>query len=200
MRVVIPIFFDYASSLCYIAWRITAQLRAELPIDPLWKGVPITMRNPAVRPGMTIGPGDRAKVRSVAAETGIVVEPPPRWLDSTAALQGAEVARRAGVFDAYHDAVFRAAFEERLDIGNPDTLEEIAARVGIERMQFRAEIESGALAGQIAQHKREADEFSAIGYPTFLLGDFPLIGIQPLDTMRLLFQRFIALRTAEPGV
>jgi predicted DsbA family dithiol-disulfide isomerase len=46
---------------------------------------------------------------------------PPRWLDSNAALQGVELARRAGAFDAYHDAVFRAAFEERLDIGRRKT-------------------------------------------------------------------------------
>jgi len=199
MRVVIPIFFDYASSLCYIAWRITGQLRAELPIEPLWKGVPITMRNRGVHPGMSVGPGDMAKVLSVSAETEIAVEPPPRWLDSNAALQGAELARRAGAFDAYHDAVFRAAFEERLDIGRLEVLEELAARVGMDRVRFRGDIERGAMADQIAEHKREADEFSAIGYPTFLLGDFPLIGIQPIETMRLLFERFIALRTQEPG-
>src|SRR5271170_1185033 len=117
MRVVIPIFFDYASSLCYIAWRITAQLRAELQIEPLWKGVPITMRDRRVHAGMSIAPKDKARVLSVAAETGIAVEPPARWLDSNAALQGAELARRAGTFDAYHDAIFRAAFEDRLDIG-----------------------------------------------------------------------------------
>lgn len=199
MRVVIPIFFDYASSLCYIAWRITGQLRTELPIEPLWKGVPITMRDRRVHAGMSIVPQDRAKVLSVAAETGIAVEPPARWLDSSAALQGAELARRAGRFDAYHDTIFHAAFEDRLDIGRLEVLEELAATAGMDPARFRGDIARGAMADQLAQHKREADEFSAIGYPTFLLGDFPLIGIQPLDTMRLLFERFIALRAQEPG-
>jgi predicted DsbA family dithiol-disulfide isomerase len=199
MRVVIPIFFDYSSTLCYIAWRITAQLRRELPIDPLWKGVPITMRNKRVQPGMSIGESDLIKVRSVAAETGIAVEPPARWLDSNAALQGAELARRAGAFDPYHDAMFRAAFEDRLDIGKLEVMKEIAERAGMDPVAFGTEIESGSMAAQITKNKREADDFSAIGYPTFLLGDFPLIGIQPIDTMRLLFERFIALRTHEPG-
>jgi len=199
MRVVIPIFFDYSSTLCYIAWRITAQLRSELPIDPLWKGVPITMRNKRVHAGMSISESDLIKVRSVAAEVGIAVEPPSRWLDSGAALQGAELARRAGAFDSYHEAVFRAAFEHRLDIGKLELLQQIAERAGMDPVAFAAEIEGGSMAAQIAENKREADEFSAIGYPTFLLGDFPLIGIQPIDTMRLLFERFIALRTEEPG-
>jgi hypothetical protein len=29
------------------------------------------------------------------------------------------------------------------------------------------------------------------GYPTFFLGEFPLTGIHPLETMRLLLQRYI---------
>jgi len=199
MRVVIPIFFDYASSLCYIAWRITGQLRSELPIEPLWKGVPITLRDRRVHPGRELVPADKAKVASVSAETGIAVDPPPRWLDSTAALQGAELARRAGAFDAYHDAVFRAAFESRLDIGRLDVLADAAERAGMDPAGFRADIESSTMVERLNQHKREADEFSAIGYPTFLLGDFPLIGIQPVETMRLLLKRFIELRAQEPG-
>lgn len=199
MRVVVPIYFDYASSLCYIAWRITNQLRVELPIDPLWKGIPITSRDRRMRAGREITPADREKIQSVAAETGITVDPPPRWLDSDAAVQGSELAREAGVFDAYHDAVFRAAFEERGDIGRIEVLADLAERAGMDRMRFRADIESGRMAGRVAGHRREADEFSALGYPTFMLGDFPLIGIQRVETMRLLFERFIALRTQEPG-
>lgn len=199
MRVVVPIYFDYASSLCYIAWRITNQLRVELPIDPLWKGVPITLRDRRVRPGREITPADREKIQSVAAETGITVDAPPHWLDSDAAVRGSELAREAGVFDAYHDAVFRAAFEDRLDIGSLDLLANLAARVGMDRARFCADIQSGTMAVRVIEHRREADRFSALGYPTFMLGDFPLIGIQRVETMRLLFERFIALRTQEPG-
>jgi len=199
MRVVIPVYFDYASSLCYIAWRITNQLRVELPIDPLWKGVPITLRDRRVHAGKEVTPADREKIQSVAAETGITVDPPPHWLDSEAAVQGSELAREAGVFDAYHDAVFRAAFEERLDIGRLGVLEELAARAGMDRARFRADIESGRMAGKLLEHQREADQFSALGYPTFMLGDFPLIGIQRAETMRLLFERFIELRAQKPG-
>ncbi len=199
MRVVIPIYFDYSSTLCYIAWRITNQLRVELTIDPLWKGVPITSRHRRMHPGRAVTPADLEKIQSVVAETGIAVEPPPRWLDSDAAVQGSELAREAGVFDAYHDAVFRAAFEQRMDIGRLDLLADLAERVGMDRARFCADIESGRMAEKVAGHRREADRFSALGYPTFMLGDFPLIGIQRIETMRLLFERFIALRTQQPG-
>jgi len=44
-QIVIPIYFDYASTLCYVAWRIVGQLEPELGFTALWKGVPIALRN-----------------------------------------------------------------------------------------------------------------------------------------------------------
>lgn len=54
------------------------------------------------------------------------------------------------------------------------------------------------MAARIAANKDEADRFSALGYPSFILGDFPLTGIQPIETMRMLLARFIERRAAEP--
>jgi protein-disulfide isomerase len=51
---------------------------------------------------------------------------------------------------------------------------------------------------RLEDHKREAEEFSALGYPTFILGDFPLIGIQPIESMRMLLGRYIQQRSDEP--
>ncbi len=197
--VVVPIFFDYASTLCYIAWRITAQLEAELGFDALWKGVPIALRDFRLRGGRGLLPSELNKIAIVCAETGISVVPPKRWLSSDASLQGAELAREAGLFPAYHEAVFRAAFEQRLDIGDLEVLAELAERAGLERGRFLADIRSGRMASKVAAHKNEADRFSALGYPTFMLGDFPLIGIQPIETMRMILRRYIEQRAAEPG-
>ncbi len=197
-RIVIPIYFDYASTLCYIAWRIVSDLQRELDFDPLWKGVPIALRDFRTRPGRTLGAAELGKIANVAAETGVAVMPPARWLDSEPAIEGAELARRAGVFAAYHEAVFRAAFEERLDIGEMAVLAHLAESAGMDADRFSTELRDRRMAPVVAHHKEEADRFSALGYPTFILGDFPLIGIQPIDTMRLLIARFLEHRAAEP--
>jgi predicted DsbA family dithiol-disulfide isomerase len=198
-RVRIPIYFDYASTLCYIAWRIVGELEGELGFEAFWKGVPIALRDFRAKPGRVLGERERQKVILVAAETGILVAPPAKWIDSTLALQGSELARDAGVFSAYHDAVFRGAFEDGIDIEDRKALEEIAERAGMDVAEFRAGIESGVLEARIAENKREAEEFSALGYPTFILGDFPMIGIQPIESMRLLLSRFIQQRSGEPN-
>jgi predicted DsbA family dithiol-disulfide isomerase len=197
-RIVIPIYFDYASTLCYVAWRIVGELEDELCFTALWKGVPIALRNYRTRPGLPLGPRELETISNVAAETGIAVEPPARWLDSDKALQGSELAREAGAFALYHDAVFRAAFEQGMDIGDLEVLSAIAGRAGMDPIHFRDEIERGRMAARIAANKAEADSFSALGYPSFILGDFPLTGIQPIETMRQLLARFIERRTAEP--
>ncbi len=196
--IVIPVYFDYASTLCYIAWRIVRELEPELGFAALWKGVPIAIRDFRAKAGRTLGPLERQKVMMVSAETGITVAPPESWLDSTAALEGSELAREQGVFGAYHEGVFRAAFEERLDIAQPEILDAIAERAGMDRAQFRTGLASHRMAPILEHHKLEADEFSALGYPTFILGDFPLTGIQPIESMRLLIGRFIRQRKEEP--
>ncbi len=198
-RVIIPIYFDYASTLCYIAWRIVSELEAEMGFESLWKGVPISIRDFKARAGNSLGEREFQKVAMVAAETGIAVAPPKVWINSDAALMGAELAREAKVFPAYHAGVFRAAFDEQLDISDRETLAGIAHGAGMDRDLFIAEIKTERMASRIADNKREADEQSALGYPTFLLGEFPLIGIQPKETMRLIFARYIRQREENPG-
>ena len=197
-RLRIPIYFDYASTLCYIAWRIVTPLEDELGFEALWKGVPIATRDFRAKPGRVLGERERQKVLFVAAETGVRVAPPSSWIDSIPALHGSEVARDAGVFREYHDAVFRAAFDDGADIADAKVLDAIAERAGLDRSKFRDALDSGAMGARLDDHKREADEFSALGYPTFILGDFPMIGIQPIESMRLLLGRYIRQRTEEP--
>src|SRR5258708_33985794 len=104
----------------WVGGGIVSQLGRELGFPAVGKGVPIALRNYRTRPGLPLGPLELGRIRNVAAETGIAVEPPARWLDTDKALQGSELARAAGPFAAYHDAVFRAAFEQRADIGTLD--------------------------------------------------------------------------------
>ncbi len=198
-RVIIPVYFDYASTLCYIAWRIVSALERELEIEALWKGVPISLRDFKASSGRGLGPRELQKIEMVSAETGNAVTPPAAWLDSDAALQGAELAREANAFAAYHSGVFDAAFHQRCDIADRDLLADIAQKAGMDRARFLADLASERMAARIAENKREADRMSALGYPTFILGEFPLIGIQPIDTMRLLFQRYIRQRLEDPG-
>jgi predicted DsbA family dithiol-disulfide isomerase len=52
-------------------------------------------------------------------------------------------------------------------------------------------LRTGAFTERIKENEAEATTFGIVGYPTFMLGAFPLIGIQPAETMRLLIQRYV---------
>jgi predicted DsbA family dithiol-disulfide isomerase len=93
--------------------------------------------------------------------------------------------------------VFREIFEHRGDVADAARLAQIAAQCGLDRARFLADLKAHRMAPRIAANKAEADGLSAAGYPAFILGDFPLIGIQPIASMRLLLRRFIDQRTRE---
>jgi len=190
-NVIIPIYYDYASSLCYVAKKVMDQLQGKLAIELLWKGVQIARRHQGWKNGEMIGNEAKGKIFRIAKETGVTLCVPDHWLDSADALEGAEFAREQGKFAEYHAAVLKAVFEDGKDIGDRPTLIGIAERVGLSGSDLDRALEAGTFTHQIKETESEAAAFNVVGYPTFMLGTFPLIGIQPAETMRLLIQRYI---------
>ena len=190
-NVIVPIYFDYASSLCYVAKKIMEQLHGKLAIELLWKGVQISRRHQGWKNGEMIGDEVKGKIFRVARETGVTLQVPNHWLDSSYALEGAEFAREHGKFNAYHDLIFAAVFEHGKDIGNLPTLLDLAASLGLPEKELEQALKTGALTAKVKESETEATTFGVVGYPTFMLGEFPLVGIQPAETMRLLIQRYV---------
>jgi len=190
-RVIVPIFYDYASSLCYVAKKVMEQLHGQLEIELLWKGVQISRRHQGWKNGEMIGDEAKGKIFRVARETGVTLRVPERWLDSAYALEGAEFAREQEKFPEYHDTVFAAVFEEGLDIGDLQTLLSLAERAGLSGVQLEQALKAQTFTEHVKANEAEAATFGVVGYPTFMLGAFPLIGIQPAETMRLLIQRYV---------
>jgi len=190
-KVIVPVYYDYASSLCYVAKKVMEQLQGKLAIELLWKGVQISRRHQGWKNGEMIGDEAKGKIFRVARETGVALRVPERWLDSSSALEGAEFAREQGKFQDYHDVVFAAIFEEGKDVGDLPTLLALAESIGLSAEKLAQALATGVLASRVKENEAEAAAFGVVGYPTFLLGDFPLIGIQPAETMRLLIQRYV---------
>ena len=71
-KVVIPIDFDYASTLCYVAWRIVSELESELEFEALSKGVPIFDRSAKMDEMLPLAP---KILNSISA--GVMIDPRP---------------------------------------------------------------------------------------------------------------------------
>lgn len=198
-KVIVPIYYDYASSLCYVAKKIMEQLHGRLDIEPLWKGVQIARRHQGWKNGEMIGDEAKGKIFRVARETGVALRVPERWLDSSYALEGAEFAREHGRFADYHDRLFAAIFEEGKDVGDLPTLLGLAESIGLPAAKLEQALLTGRLTAQVKANETEAATFGVVGYPTFMLGEFPLVGIQPAETMHLLIQRYVEKKKEEVG-
>jgi len=189
--VVIPVYFDYASSLCYIGWHIATRLATEVGVDMRWRPVHIAAQYSEWKQGALVGGDTRAKIQRVSDETGIELQIPDRWLDSRGALEGALLAEECGCAAAYHREVFAAAYERGDDIGDRSVLVRAATAAGLPLGRFMEFVATRRGAQPLAQVGEEARQLGVVGYPTFLLGEFPLTGIQPYETMKLLIMRYV---------
>ena len=144
-NVKIPVYYDYASSLSYIAQRVMDQLDGQLAIELVWKGVHIARRHKGWRNGEVIGDDAKGKIVRISRETGVPLRIPAKWLDSAYALEAAEFAKDRKLFAAYHEAVFVAAFEEEQDIGDLSVLLGVAEQVGLPVAELEQALQSGEL-------------------------------------------------------
>jgi predicted DsbA family dithiol-disulfide isomerase len=91
-------------------------------------------------------------------------------------------ATQEGRADQLADRLFRAYFEDARDIGDPDTLMEIAAASGIERDVARHAMESDELRQQVVAMEQQASELRISGVPFFIIDEkWALSGAQTTE-------------------
>ena len=198
--IVVPVHYDFASSLCYVAHRVMGRIAhrfAFSPSDP--ERPPIELRWSPVdlagllnwRRGGLVPEERRANVLRVARELGVSVRVPPRWLDSRRAMAAAialetQDGEREGAGAAWRERVLTAIFEEGRDCGLPEEVLRWARDLGLafdEATLARGEDE-------LEQRTRSAAEAMVSGVPSFMLGEWPMGGIQDDETMVSLIHRF----------
>ncbi|MCH7521294.1 MAG: DsbA family protein, partial [Candidatus Marinimicrobia bacterium] len=123
-------------------------------------------------------------VRKLSEEAGLKLNLPSRISNSRLALQIAEFAKEKGKFKEYHEAVFRAYWQEAKDIGDREQLFSLAAEVGLDLEELEAYLESGKAADRLNQHLQEVRENGISGVPTFVIGDKMVVGAQPYEQIR----------------
>ena len=108
-------YYDFASTLCYVAHRVFGDMRAELEsLGVALDWVPLDLAALLGWPrGVEVSAERLANAERVAAEHGFDVRPLRVWPDSRDANAAALVLARGPHADAYRERVFTAAFEAR---------------------------------------------------------------------------------------
>jgi len=198
MAIKIEMFSDFICPFCYIGFETVRKLKPEFDLDIAWRGFQIhpdwpAEGMPAAEFRREMSPETRraiwTRIQAMAEEVGCSMKPPELLTNSRPALEAAEFAAEIGKGEEFEERVYRAYFSEGLNIGQPGVVADLAADVGIDRAELGGAIASNRYAMRIKNNAMSANQKGISGVPTFLIGDWPLVGAQSEDAMRRVLQR-----------
>jgi len=206
----VPVHYDLASTLCYVAHlslpRLNAALDesdpvpneangciaandglAGLDIEFVWTPLDLSRLLGWPR-GAPITGRRRTNALAVAEEFDVRVRMPSHWIDSRRAMAFALIQDDPAVAASWRERAFSAVFEEGRPIDTDGDLAPLARELGL---AYEADsIESGLV--ELERRTEEAREAEITGVPTFQLGAWPLGGIQSDETMLAILRRWVA--------
>ena len=190
-RLEILVHYDFASSLCYIAHRVMVRMAdeiEELGLDLVWRPLDLT-RLTGWRRGDPMHDPGRQNVLRVSSELDVPIRIPERWLDSRAAGAIALALADRERERELRERVWARVYEQALP-PDDDWLAKLAPELGVD-----ASVAAGPRGlARLEAVTHEAAAADVAGVPTFVLGEFPLGGIQEDFTMRSLFTRYARKR------
>jgi 2-hydroxychromene-2-carboxylate isomerase len=112
-------------------------------------------------------------MRRWAARYGVMLKlnPHPFMANTLSLMRGAVAAQRLGVFGPYHDAIYRAAWAEGLDLGEQAVLAGVMQRAGVNFSELIAATERQDVKDELRRNTEDAVARGAFGAPTFFVGD-----------------------------
>jgi predicted DsbA family dithiol-disulfide isomerase len=186
----VPVYYDFASTLCYVAHRVMGRMADELhemEIELCWRPVDLTQITGWPR-GAPMEGLRRQNALRVARELEVAVRIPTHWLDLRwAGSMALSLAESDGAREAaWRERVFCALHEEGRDLEAPDAQSRLARDL---RLGAELQHESPSLAA-LDEETRGARADEVTGVPTFMLNRWPFGGIQTAATMGSLLRRW----------
>jgi len=184
----IPVYYDFASSLCYVAHRVMERMAGDLEeigAELDWWPLDLT-RITGWRRGDAVEGPRRDNALRVASELGVPLRMPAHWPDSRLALAAAVALADRPVAATWRERVWTAIYDEGRTLDSREALEGPARDLGLNVDELTAPEHLEAL-GARTNTARES-EVSAV--PAFMFNGWPIPGIQEEPSMRALLARF----------
>lgn len=168
----IEFHFDYASPWAFLANAVLAKRFAGIDVTyhPLYLRGLESFAN-----GMPYGAAKTQYVvkdfmRCAAYEEVPIASPAVFPLNGVHALRGALVTLQAGSFAKYHEAIFRAAWQESRDIGNKDVVKDVAREAGVDAESI-ARFDDEGIKRELRARTEQAAARGIFGVPAFMVGE-----------------------------
>lgn len=188
MSTTVEVFVDYVCPFCFLVEDDVAELQrrrdVEVQIRPFElrpEPVPTLRPEDAYLPRIwasSVYPMARRKGVEISLPT---ISPQPR---SASAFVGLQVAHAHGLARRYSDAMFRAFFQQDLDIGKHEVILDVADSVGLPRAEVTAALTSQERREQQrADHAWAAHTLGVTAVPSFRVHDTLVPGVLDADQL-----------------
>ena len=127
----------------------------------------------------------RPQLEAMARERyGLELNVGPFGINSRPALVGAKFAEAQGVGEAYHNAMFRAYWQDAKNIEDVDVLAEVATAVGLNRDEFLAALDDPQYQNAMLADVQQAFQYGLSGVPAMVYNNKYLVtGAQPYELL-----------------
>lgn len=122
------------------------------------------------------------------------------------AFGAAEAARRQGRFEDFHRALLLARHRDRLDLDEPDVVEQVATESGLDLERLRHDLADPRIYDALARDHTEAvSELGVFGTPTFVFGDGASAYVRLSEAVEgdgavEVFDRLLSVAASEPRI
>lgn len=191
MKKKVIVYSDYICPFCYIGKHRMDRLRDEFDVEIEWRGLEIHPETPPEgQTLMEMGLDHHyiemviENVTALASEINIILKPPKIIANSKMALRLCEYARDNGKFDEYHTEVFKAYWEDGLNIGDMEVLLDIIDRIGLDYKKAKDFLKKPKVSERIDRFILEAKALGVDSVPTFIIGNIKIEGAQPYKLIK----------------
>ncbi|MFC0253395.1 DsbA family oxidoreductase [Massilia consociata] len=169
----IDIWSDYVCPFCYLELPPIRRLQEQYAgqVNVTWRAFELRPDpKPTLDPdGEYLHTTWNRSVYPMAAERGMRLKLPPVQPRSRQAFEAVAYAREQGRFDAMHEALFRAFFEDGRDIGDPAILADIGFENGLDRQGLADALASGRYTAAVREDQQLAHSLGVAGVPIMVL-------------------------------
>lgn len=136
-----------------------------------------------------------AHLKAATTAANLPLNRPPLVPNTHLAHEAGAFATEHGRGDAFHRATLRAYFGQAQDIGKPEVLAAIGAKVGLDAQALEEALRSGVYRAAVDRELSLGRDFGVTAVPTFLFGPgLAFSGAQPYEV----FQRAMAAAGYSP--
>jgi predicted DsbA family dithiol-disulfide isomerase len=164
----VTVVSDYICPWCYLGLARIERLQREFDIEVEWRPSELHPEIPEGGRDLSRSVAYYNRLLPVFVEAGLPFQPPVRVPNSRLALESAEFARERDAFESYHRALFDAYFAQGRDIGDIETLVEIAAASGLDARSLREAVASHAYSARVDELTDGTRALGVASTPTFV--------------------------------